>query len=106
MDMICKVRRMRMRDHLSRIEISKRTGLARNTVKKWLKAQSDVEPKYERQSALGKLTDFESTLAQALSTDSHRPKQSRRTGRALFAQNQSQGLQRAHGLHQALANAS
>lgn len=35
-------------------------------VKKWLKAPSDVGPKNERQSARGKLTDFESTLAQAL----------------------------------------
>ena len=91
MDMIGKVRRMRMRDQLSLSEISKRTGLARNTVKKWLKAPSDLEPKYERQSARGKLTDFESTLAQALSADSHRPKQSRRSGRALFTQIQAQG---------------
>lgn len=38
MDMIGKVRRMKWRDQLSDGEICRRTGLARNTVKKWLKA--------------------------------------------------------------------
>ena len=37
MDMIGKVRRMKMRDGVSISEISRKTGLARNTVKKWLK---------------------------------------------------------------------
>lgn len=38
MEMIGKVRRMKLRDQLSNSEIAKRTGLSRNTVKKWLKA--------------------------------------------------------------------
>ena len=38
MDMIGKVRRMKMRDGISISEISRKTGLSRNTVKKWLKA--------------------------------------------------------------------
>ncbi len=50
MDMIGKVRRMKLRDQLSLSEISKRTGLARNTVKKWLKAPGDEPPKYERRA--------------------------------------------------------
>ena len=91
MDMIGKVRRMRLRDQLSLSEIAKRTGLSRNTVKKWLKAPSDVVPKYERAKLDGKLTAFEPALHQALTTDSHRPKQGRRSGRALFAQIQAQG---------------
>lgn len=45
MDTIGKVRRMRLRDQLSLSEIAKRTGLSRNTVKKWLRAPSDVVPK-------------------------------------------------------------
>ena len=48
MDMIGKVRRMKMRDGLTHSEIARRTGLSRNTVKKWLKAEGDVEPKYQR----------------------------------------------------------
>ena len=91
MDMIGKVRRMKLRDQLSLSEIAKRTGLSRNTVKKWLKAPGEAVPKYERVSAPGKLTAFEPTLHQALTADSHRPKQGRRSGRALFAQIQAQG---------------
>ena len=86
MDMIGKVRRMRLRDQLSLSEIAKRTGLSRNTVMKWRKAPGDVVPKYERVKLDGKLTAFELALHQALTTDSHRPKHGRRTGRALFAQ--------------------
>jgi transposase len=82
---------MKLRDQLSLSEIAKRTGLSRNTVKKWLKAPSEAVPKYERSSVEGKLTAFEPILHQALTTDSHRPKQGRRSGRALFAQIQAQG---------------
>ena len=49
MDMIGKVRRMKLRDGLSYSEIARRTGLSRNTVKKWLKAGSGVEPQYKRE---------------------------------------------------------
>jgi transposase len=91
MDMIGKVRRMKLRDQLSLSEIAKRTGMSRNTIKKWLKAPSDVVPKYERGKFEGKLSAYEPTLDQALTTDSHRPKQGRRSGRALFAQIRAQG---------------
>ena len=36
--MLGKVRRMKMRDKLTISQIAKRTGLARNTVNRWLKA--------------------------------------------------------------------
>lgn len=90
MDMIGKVRRMKLRDQLSLSEIAKRTGLSRNTVKKWLKAPAEVVPKYERSKKEGKLTAFEATLHKGLTVDSHRPKQGRRSGRALLAQIQAQ----------------
>ena len=82
---------MKLRDQLCLSEIAKRTGLSRNTVKKWLKARGMVVPKYERASAEGKLAAFEPSLQQALTTDSHRPKQGRRSGCALFAQIRAQG---------------
>ena len=91
MDMIGKVRRMKLRDELSNSAIAKLTGLSRNTVKKWLKAPGDTAPKYSRESAEGKLTAFEATLEQALTADSHRAKHGRRTAKALFAQIQAQG---------------
>lgn len=102
MDMIGKVRRMKMRDGYSISEISRKTGLSRNTVKKWLKAPAAVEPRYERSAKVGKLSAFEATLVAALKTDTHRARDQRRTARALFVQIQAQGyrggLQRGDGL--------
>lgn len=37
MEMLGKVRRMHLRDQLSLHEISKRTGLSRTTLRKWLR---------------------------------------------------------------------
>ena len=91
MEMMGKVRRMKLRDQLSNSEIAKRTGLSRNTVKKWLKAPGDEAPKYRRVAGKTKLSEFEGTLVQALKADLHRPKNARRTARALFAQLQAQG---------------
>ena len=91
MDMIGKVRRMKMRDGLTHSEIARRTGLSRNTVKKWLKAGGDVEPKYRRKGKDTLLTPFETTLVSALKADAHRPREHRRTARALLTQLQAQG---------------
>jgi len=93
MEMIGKVRRMKLRDKLSNSAIAKLTGLSRNTVKKWLKAAGDVVPKYSRESPAGKLTAFEATLQQALKADAQRPKHARRTAKALLIQIQAQGYQ-------------
>ena len=89
MDMIGKVRRMKLRDKFSTSAIAKLTGLSRNTVKKWLKALNSKAPKYSRESSEGKLTAFEKTLEQAFTDDAHRPKHGRRTAKALFAQIQA-----------------
>ena len=91
MDMIGKVQRMKLRDQLSDGEICRRTGLARTTVKKWLKAPGDITPKHQRKKLEDKLMAFGPVLAQALGTDAHQPKHARRSGKALFVQIQAQG---------------
>ena len=91
MDMLGRVRRMKMRDKLSISEIAKRTGLARNTVRGWLRAPGDVIPKYQRRLDPRKLTAYEASLIMALKADRLRHKDSRRTGRALFIQITAQG---------------
>lgn len=91
MAMIGKIRRMFFRDKLSLNEIARRTSLARNTIKKWLRAPKGTEPKYRRSSRPGKLTAFEAQLIQALEADAHRPKRERRTARALTAQIRQHG---------------
>lgn len=37
MGMLAKIRRMRFRDQLSVREITRRTGLSRNTIRQWLR---------------------------------------------------------------------
>jgi transposase len=92
MEMFGKIRRMYRRDRLSLHEIARRTGLSRNTIKKWLKAaEATQSPKYARRDTPGKLTAFAAQLRQALETDAHRPKRDRRTARALFAQLKDEG---------------
>ncbi len=49
----------------------RRTGLSRNTVKKWLKAASDVAPKYQRAEQSTVLTPFVATLVAALKADAN-----------------------------------
>jgi transposase len=92
MEMIGKIRRMYFRDNLSLHEITKRTGLARNTIRTWIrKPASKSEPQYIRQHKPGKLTPFHATLERALTADSFRAKQNRRTAKVLFEQIQAEG---------------
>ncbi|CDS55106.1 Mobile element protein [Polaromonas sp. CG9_12] len=83
---------MHLRDKLSLHEIAKRTGLSRNTLRRWLRAPQEVQvPVYSRPQALGKLSAFTGELEQALQADGHRSKRDRRTAKALFAQIQAVG---------------
>ncbi|RMV31928.1 hypothetical protein ALP14_200178 [Pseudomonas amygdali pv. myricae] len=49
--MMEKIRRMYFRDKLSLHQIAKRTGLSRNTIRKWLRAPETKQPVYQRQAA-------------------------------------------------------
>ena len=83
---------MYLRDKLSLHEITKRTGLSRNTIRRWLRTPEEVgQPTYQREKKAGKLTAYHATLEQALKADDHRAKQNRRTAKALFAQIQADG---------------
>jgi len=86
MAMIGKVRRMRHRQKKSVREIARITSLSRNTVRKWLRAPTQGEPKYRRGTQPRKLSPFHERLEQALKADSHRPKHERRSARALYAE--------------------
>lgn len=93
MEMLGKVRRMYLRDNVSLREISKRTGLSRNTLRKWLKVpEEDVAPpRYCRNEEANKLSAFHATLELALKADAQRTKQDRRTSKALFVQIKADG---------------
>jgi len=92
MEMLGKIRRMYLRDKLSLHEITKRTGLSRNTIRRWLRdAKEAAPPTYRRTEGPSKLTPFHTALEQALKADSHRTKQNRRTAKALFTQIKADG---------------
>ena len=92
MDVLDKIGRMFLRDKLSLHEITKRTGLSRNTIRRWLRvAAQETPPTYRRVKGPGKLTEFHAALEQALKVDAHRAKQNRRTVKVLFAQIKADG---------------
>jgi transposase len=94
MEMIGKIRRMYFRDKMSLHEITKRTSLSRNTIRKWLRSTDEVaQPTYRRSQMPCKLTAFHEALEQALKADFHRHKQNRRTAKDLFAQIKLDGYQ-------------
>lgn len=91
MAMIGKVRRMHRREKRSIREIARATSLSRNTIRKWLKRPLEGEPKYRRGVQPRKLTPFYEALKLALQADAHRPKQGRRSARALYAEVRAAG---------------
>ena len=92
MEIIGKVKRMYTRDKKSLRQISKQTGLSRNTIRKWVKETPKTEgPEYLRKEMPGKLTAFHEVLELALKADALRTKQYRRTARALFVKIKTQG---------------
>ena len=92
MEMLGGIRRMHVRDKMSVRTISKRTGLSRNTLRKWLATPEEVAvPKYVRAKGFSKLGAFADELEQALKADAKRNKQDRRTGKALFIQIKASG---------------
>ena len=86
MNMLGKIRRLRLRDGLSISEICRRTGLARNTVKRWLRAEEGAAPKYRRTAGATVLQPYEERLRQWLEADARRAKRDRRTAVTLFGQ--------------------
>ncbi|HRC60529.1 MAG TPA: IS21 family transposase, partial [Candidatus Propionivibrio aalborgensis] len=92
MEMIGKIRRMYFRDKQSLHEITKRTGLSRNTIRKWVREPKEAAPPtYLRVPGPSRLTRFHGVIEQALKADSHRAKQNRRTAKDLLAQIKIEG---------------
>ena len=64
-------------------EITRCTGLPRNTVRKYL-ASGRVEPRYPRRRSLSKLDDYEQTLTSWLFRESRRYREQRRSIKHLY----------------------
>ena len=76
------IRRWALRDQLSIREIARRTGLARNTVKKYLRSDQ-TEPQYAKRVSSSKLDPYAEKLATWLDTEVTRTRKQRRTLRQI-----------------------
>ena len=97
MGTLAKIRRMHLRDGLPIKEIERRTGLARNTIKVWLRKGEMVQPKYPQRVVVSKLDGFTEMLATWLKADQHRGKRDRRTIKALYEALAEQGYSGGYG---------
>jgi len=77
------IRRWHLRDGIPIREVARRTGLSRNTVRKYLASQV-VEPAYPSRKTPSKLDDYESTLTNWLFRESRRHRKQRRTVKRLY----------------------
>lgn len=82
MDLLSVIRRWRHREGLSIREIRRRTGLSRNTIRKYL-ASNVVEPKYPARKNASKLDAYAELLASWLTRESKRNRKRRRNLRQL-----------------------
>jgi transposase len=84
MELLSVIRRWRQRDHFSIREISRRTGLSRNTVRKYLRSDS-VEPKFNVPDRPSKLGPYADRLSHMLLVEAGRSRKQKRTIKQLHA---------------------
>ena len=84
MELLSVIRRWRHRDHFSIREISRRTGLSRNTVRKYLRSDS-VEPKFNLLDRASKLDPYADKLSQMLRQEAGKSRKQKRTAKQLHA---------------------
>lgn len=83
MALVSVIRRWHLRDGMPIREIARRTGLSRNTVRRYL-ADQNLEPAYPARKSPSKLDDYEETLTSWLFRESRRHRKQRRTARQLY----------------------
>lgn len=80
--LVSVIRRWHHRDQMPIREIARRTGLARNTVRRYLK-NGVLEPAYPKRSSPSKLDEYESTLTTWLHRESKRSRKQRKSVKQL-----------------------
>ena len=96
MALLSVIRRWALRDQLSIREISRRTGLSRNTIRKYLRAGT-VEPKFKVPDRPSKLDASAVKLAGWLKTESSKPRKQKRTIKQLHADLIALGFDGSYG---------
>ncbi|WP_449396668.1 IS21 family transposase [Devosia riboflavina] len=92
MALLSVIRRWHFREHLSIREIGRRTGLSRNTIRKYLRSDG-VEPQFKVPDRPSKLDPFADRLAAWLKTEANRPRKQKRTLKQLHADLMSLGFE-------------
>ncbi len=84
MELLSVIRRWRYRDLFSIREISRRTGLSRNAVRKYLRSDS-VEPKFNLPDRASKLAPHADKLSHMLQQEAGKSRKQKRTAKQLHA---------------------
>ena len=84
MELLSVIRRWRYRDHYSIRDIARRTGLSRNTVRKYLRSDS-VEAKFDVRDRPSKLDLYADKLSQMLRQEAAKSRKQKRTAKQLSA---------------------
>jgi transposase len=84
MELLSVIRRWHYRDHFSIREISRRTGLSRNTVRKYLRSDT-VEPKFNIPDRPSKLDPYADKLSQMLRQEAGKSRKQKWTTKQLHA---------------------
>ena len=104
MALLSVIRRWALRDQLSIREIARRTGLSRNTIRKYLRSGA-VEPKFKVPDRPSKLDAFADQLVRWLETESSKPRKQKRTVKQLHADLVALGYEGSYGRVAAFARA-
>lgn len=84
MAILSSIRRWHVRDNMPIREIERRTGISRNTIRKYL-ANKVVEPRYPKRKTPSKLDDYATKLAAWLKTEAGRGRKQRRSLKQLYS---------------------
>ncbi|MDV3482756.1 IS21 family transposase, partial [Sphingobium yanoikuyae] len=83
MDLLSVIRRWHFRQEISIREIKRRTGLSRNTIRKYLRSDA-VEPSFKVPVRPSKLDPFADKLSAWLRVESKKSRKQKRTAKQLY----------------------
>ena len=92
MELLSVIRRWHFRDKFSIRDISRRTGLSRTTIRKYLRSDG-VVPKFKVPDRPSKLDPFADRLSAWLKSEAHKPRKQKRTLKQLHADLMSLGYE-------------
>ncbi len=98
------IRRWALREHLSIREIARRTGLSRNTIRKYLRSGA-VEPQFRVADRPSKLDPYAVKLSGWLKSEAGKSRKQRRTAKQLYADLVALGYDGSYGRVAAFARA-